>query len=180
MIDVLSAPVREVLALYAEKYPEVRFPDLDLELLEAAAQKVADAVARVAEAEAAIEPLRQQVKTAESELTQKVARALAFLKVYIEGDESEYARLDALTQAMLARRPQRRSPEAAAASNGGRGRGRKSKLAEGTALGGSSVALTASDIAEADLPSSALSDLTISAKADLPSSALTELEPAAE
>jgi hypothetical protein len=159
MNDHLAAPVREVLALYAEKYSEVRFPELDLAVLEAAAADVERAVAKVAEAEASIEPLREQAKAVEAELTQKVARAIAFLKVYVEGDEAEYARLDALTQALLTRRGPRRSVENAAAPNGERARrGRKPKASVVESNETAEVAFSAGELAEADLPSSALTE----------------------
>lgn len=129
-------------------------------MLENAVQNVKDATARVLEAEAAIEPLRQDIRHAEQELTQKVGKAIAFLKVYVEGDEAEYAKLDALTQALIARRPQRRSSESAAVPGAERGRGRGRKRSAGeAAVDGFDVAQANGEIADLDLPSSALSQL---------------------
>jgi hypothetical protein len=157
MNDHLAAPVRDLLALYAEKYPEVRFADIDLSVLERAAEGVAEAVAKVAEAEASIAPLREEVKVAEAELTQKVVRALSFLKIHVEGDEEQYARLDALTAALLVRRIARKSAEAAPAGTG-RKRGRKPKEVSLAQSEGAEPAVSEADLAEADLPSSALTE----------------------
>lgn len=160
MNDQLAAPVRELLALYEEKYSDVRFPDLDLAVLKMAAAEVAEAEAKVTAAEASIAPLREQVRVAESELAQKVGRALAFLKIYVEGDEAEYARLDALTQSLVARRgPRRATTDNAAAPSGERvRRGRKPKQSAASSDGSSEIALSAGDLSEADLPSAALTE----------------------
>ncbi len=169
MNEHLAAPVSELLALYAEKYSEVSFPDLDLSVLEAAAADVAKAAAKVAEAEASIEPLREQAKAVEGELTQKVVRALAFLKVYVEGDEAEYARLDALTQALLSRRGPRKPAEGKGTDKGAPSgerarRGRKPKASAAESAEVSEVTLSAGQLAEADLPSSALSEFEVAAE----------------
>jgi hypothetical protein len=165
MNDHLAAPVRELLALYAERYSEVSFPDLDLSVLEAAAADVAKAADRVAEAEASIEPLREQMRAIEGELTQKVVRALAFLKVYVEGDEAEYARLDALTQSLLSRRGPRKTADSKVVPGGERTRrGRKSKASADALAEVSAVTLSAGEIAEADLPSSALTEFEVAAE----------------
>jgi hypothetical protein len=114
MNNHLPPPVREMLALYAEKYAEVRFPGLDLATLKKAAEEVEQATAKVAEAQAAVERLREQAKLLEGELTQKALRALSFLKVYVEGDESEHARFEMLIRTLTAR-PRGRKPASASA-----------------------------------------------------------------
>lgn len=163
MHEQLPAPLRELLALYAEKYADVHFPGLDLATLQSAAGQVEQAVAKVVEAQAEVDALREHVKTAELELAQKAARALSFLKVYVEGDEVEYARLDALTQALLARPRVRKPPEASAGANAERvrGRGRRSKVDVNPSLEAEGFDTTPSceALAEADLPSSALTTL---------------------
>ncbi|HMA92546.1 MAG TPA: hypothetical protein VKP30_07660 [Polyangiaceae bacterium] len=162
MNDHLSAPVRELLALYAEKYAELRFPDLDLGRLQSSAGELAAALEKVDEAEASVNALREQARIIEADLTQKAARTIAFLKVYIEGDESEYARLDALTLALLTR-PRARKPESAGAGERTRGRPKKARVATSTNLD----------------PEDAVSEVSVEqlAEADLPSSALTQLAP---
>jgi hypothetical protein len=158
MNDQMAAPVRELIALYREKYSQIRFPGLDLSVLELAAEAVANAQVKLAAAEASIEPLRTQMKTIEGELAQKVARALAFLKVHVEGDEAEYAHLDALTQALLSRRSSRKPADAAAAAGAERVRRvRVPKANARAAMDVLEVAVDPGDLAEADLPSSALS-----------------------
>ena len=175
MNDHLAAPVRELLALYEEEYSDVRFPELDLAVLQAAAADVEQAMVKVAAAEASIEPLREQVKVIEGELTQKVARALAFLKVFVEGDEAAYARLDVLTQALLARRSPRRATTDSAAPSGERARrGRKPKANAASTDASSDDMPTEEVLAVNRLLPSEL------AEADLPSSALTAFERVAE
>lgn len=164
MHEDLPAPLRELLALYAERYADVRFPGLDLAALESSAEDVEQAVAKVVQAQAEVDALRERVRSAELELTQKAARALSFLKVYVEGDESAYARLDALTQALLARPRVRRPAEAGAAGahpDRVRGRGRKPKptTAPSSEAEGFNTAPSSEDMADADLPSSALTTL---------------------
>jgi hypothetical protein len=179
MNDHLAAPLREVLDLYAEHYSDVRFPDLDLDILRSAADDVAAAAAEVAAAEASIAPLRERAKAVEAELTQKVVRALSFLKVYVEGDEEQYARLDALTVALLAsRRAARKIADPASAPTAERPRrGRKPKSAAAPAQAdGAEAAVSTEEIADADLPSSALTALDPAAVSE-PAAAL---DPAAE
>lgn len=159
MHEHLSAPLRELLAIYAEKYVEVRFPGLDLAVLEGAADQVGQAVAKVIEAEAAVERLREEVRAAEGELNQKAARALSFLKVYVEGDEAEYARLDGLTQALLARPRARRAAESTNGANREKTRGRKGKLNSSAPNEPLDDPPNLEELAEVDLPSSALSSL---------------------
>ena len=167
MNDHLAAPVREVLDLYAEQYSDVEFPGLDLSILQSAADEVAAAAADVVAAEASIAPLRERVKVVEAELTQKVVRALSFLKVYVEGNEEQYARLDALTVALLSRRSPRKSNDVGSTPSGDRPRrGRKPKsssVLEAEAAG-SDAAPSAEELAEADLPSSALTELEFAAE----------------
>lgn len=161
MSDHLSAPMRELLALYAEKYAQIRFPDLDLGRLQASAEGLGTALERVAEAEATVATLREQARLLEGELTQKAARAIAFLKVYVEGDDTEYARLDALTLALLTR-PRARKPEPTGITERTRGRPKKGKGTAGTRVESDETVseISVEELAEADLPSSALSRLT--------------------
>jgi hypothetical protein len=163
MHEQLPAPLRELLALYAEKYADLQFPGLDLAVLESAARQVEQSVAKVVQAQAEVDILFEGVRAAELELTQKAARALSFLKVYVEGDESEYARLDALTQALLARPRVRRPGDSSAGASAERvrvrGRSAKSRTNPSTGEGGFEVTPSCVATAEAELRSSASTTL---------------------
>jgi hypothetical protein len=160
MNDHLAAPQREFLDLYAKKYPQIRFADLDLSVLEAAAEEVAAAAAKVAAAEAEIVLLREQMKMLEGAMTQKVVRGLAFLKVYLAGDEEECARLEALTQALRSSRNSDRSCGLGTAARSERRRGRPAKSMPAATAPSDVAGLgpVAEDFADEGLPSPALGE----------------------
>ena len=147
MKDRLAAPVLEFISLYEERYANVQFPGLDLPILEGAANAVVAAAAKLADAQAAVDPLREQLKVAEGELTQKVLRALAFLKVYVDGDEDQFAQLDALTQALVLRHGSRKASDTPMGSRGGRGR--KPRATESAQPDASDIACTAGELCSA-------------------------------
>jgi hypothetical protein len=127
MYDHLDPSVREFLDLYAMKYPQIRFADLDLSVLEAAAEEVAASAAKAAAAESALVLLREQCQAVEGEMMQKVLRALAFLKVYVAGDEPECSRLEAWTQALGSSRSSDKPSGIGTTPRCERKRGRRSK-----------------------------------------------------
>jgi hypothetical protein len=158
MYDHLDLSVREFLDLYAEKYPQIRFADLDLSVLEAAAQEVAAAAAKVAAAESALVLLHEQCKAVERDMTQKVLRALAFLKVYVGGDEPECSRLEAWTRALGSSRTSDKPSGVGTLPRGERKRGRRSKSEPAVTAhsDASEFGLGADDFADLDLPDPAL------------------------
>ncbi len=99
--------IHDFIGLYASQFPELRFPELDLTVLEQGVRGVESAQGRVAEAEAALEAARADLNEAMTELSHKAYRALSFLKLYAQDDEEALARLDAVVLA----RPTRRLPD---------------------------------------------------------------------
>jgi hypothetical protein len=101
MNEQLAIPVREVLTFYADAYSEVRFPDVDVAILSTAVAEVEAAAAEVKSALEIVARRKVELEGLERELLRKVSRAIAFLKVHVDGDEASYAKLDALNQALL-------------------------------------------------------------------------------
>lgn len=135
MLDPLPANVSDFLALYAQHFPEVRFPELDLVVLKASAQVVSEAAARVADAESALETARAQLLESQTEMAHKAYRALAFLKLYAQDDEENAALLETVVLARPTKSasrnrheeepipPRRRNREREASRSGGHGSG---------------------------------------------------------
>jgi hypothetical protein len=113
MEEPLAQPVREVLNFYAEQYADVRFPNVDVEVLASAVSEVEDAAANLQAALATVERYREQLDALQAELLRKVSRAVAFLKVHAEDNEANFAKLDALNQALLSSSASQRVPGAA-------------------------------------------------------------------
>ena len=82
MIDATPTLARQVIEFYADELAEVRFPDLDL----AAQIEVARVEAELAEKRAELE-LRSQALVAKAE------RALAYARIFAQGDEQLAPRL---------------------------------------------------------------------------------------
>ncbi|HEY5960018.1 MAG TPA: hypothetical protein VIV60_25875 [Polyangiaceae bacterium] len=95
------ATVREVLTFYADGYSEVRFPEVDVDILSTALSEVEAAAGEVTAALEVVARRKAELEGLERELMRKVSRAIAFLKVHVDSDEASYARLDALNQSLL-------------------------------------------------------------------------------
>jgi hypothetical protein len=95
--EPVSVPLREVLALFDEALQDVRFPDVDGGALHAGAQAVATAHAELRQLEAAVESARRRLDEAQEVLLHKAQRAVAYARVFADGDEGLTARLDAIT-----------------------------------------------------------------------------------
>ncbi len=106
--------ISDFISLYASQFAELRFPELDLAVLEQSLRGVELAQSRVSEAEAALETARGDLNESMTELSHKAYRALCFLKLYAQDDEEALARLDAVVLARPTRRlgkPRRRGRE---------------------------------------------------------------------
>jgi hypothetical protein len=138
MSNPISAPVREVLNLFENELADVRFPDLEASVLQAAAAQALLEAEAVDRAEQALDQARTALTQAQEALLQKAQRALAYVRVYAEDDAPLLSRIEAIALPRAPRRPQR-SPESPAsdvepASPPARRRGRPRKVDPGPEL----------------------------------------------
>jgi len=110
MSDLVPQAVRDLLAFYTERYPEVRFADLDIDVLKHAVESIDAAAKALTIAEETAAHAREQFQNSEAELSGKARRTLSFLKIHVEGDEEQLAMLEAISAAMpVARRKSKAS-----------------------------------------------------------------------
>jgi hypothetical protein len=102
----IQEAIRPVLELFATELSDVRFPDIDLAVLRETAASVAAQVDAVARAEEALAEARAILVQCEQALASKAARALAYARVYAEGDGALVSKIDAIA---LPRTPNRRA-----------------------------------------------------------------------
>lgn len=124
--DPVPAASRAVIDLFRRALPDVRFPDVDLEALEDAERALIEAQRELESAEAALERARAVLAERSSALSAKGQRALAYARIYAEGDEALGREVE------LAAGGRERAKESTALPPK-RGRKRKSE-AEGTTL----------------------------------------------
>jgi hypothetical protein len=130
MTDLVPQAVRDLLAFYSERYPEVRFGDLDISVLKRAVEVIDEAAKEVIAAEEALAQARQAFRGQEAELAAKAGRTLSFLKIFVDGDEEQLAQLEAISLAMPATRRRAKSTgDAAGSGEPKQRRPRKSKNA---------------------------------------------------
>src|SRR5690242_11777275 len=86
--DAIPAAIQSLLALFApgDALAGVRFPDVDGEVIAAAAAETRDRAAAVARAEADLEAARAALAEAQDRLLARSQRALAYARVYGEDD----------------------------------------------------------------------------------------------
>jgi hypothetical protein len=89
-VDPVSPFAQQVLAVYADALPKVRFPDLDLAALQATAEELRSAqveVERIFERmETELEAARSIVRAQAELLNTRAERALAYARVFADGD----------------------------------------------------------------------------------------------
>lgn len=107
MQDPISTSVRSLIELFHNELPDLKFPDMDGDLLRRSADEVMNAADAVAAAEAALEQSRSRLADQQEALAQRAQRALAYLRIYAEGQAELEERLDAVNLPRLARRPLR-------------------------------------------------------------------------
>jgi hypothetical protein len=113
MTDIVPHAVRDLLAFYAECHPEARFGDLDIGALQCAVQSMEEAAKKVISAEETVAQAREQFRSVEAEMTVKAGRILSFLKIHVECDDVQLAKLEAVSNAMpVARRKTKTSADA--------------------------------------------------------------------
>lgn len=111
MHSPIPSGVQQILDLFETDLPIVRFGDLEATVLASAAEEVTSLAVALAQAEGALEAARTMFLEKQEALVQKAHRALAYARVYAEGDAELSARVEAIA---LPRLP-RRSPKSDAA-----------------------------------------------------------------
>jgi len=107
MTTPIPPAVQQVLDVYETNLPLVKFGDLEATVLSKAAEEVVLAAAALERAEAALETARAALQEKQESLFQKAQRALAYARVYAEGDTGLAARVEEIS---LLRSP-RRTPK---------------------------------------------------------------------
>ncbi len=156
--DPISPAMRALLEVFSTELSEVKFPDVDAEVLEEAAGRVREMAEAVARAQAALEAARQALGESQEALLQKGQRALAYARVFAEEDAALSTRLEAIGLPKSARKGGRPDGVVAGESpaqndeSAPRRRGRPPKSRPSAPLfadGGSPEALAAAETAEA-------------------------------
>lgn len=122
MSELVPQAVRDLLAFYNEHCPETRFGDLDIRVLQRAVESIDEAAQRVIEAEEAVAQARAQFREVESGILVKANRTLSFLRIFVEDDETQQAKLESIANGLPSGR---RRGKAAAASGSGEPRQRR-------------------------------------------------------
>jgi hypothetical protein len=95
--DPISPAMRALLDVFSAELAEVKFPDVDSEVLEEAAGRVRAQAEAVMRAQAALEAARQALAESQDQLLQKGHRALAYARVFAEEDIDLSMKVEAIT-----------------------------------------------------------------------------------
>ena len=137
MLSAIAAPIQTLLDLFSTCLADVRFADVDGQTLGRCAAEVEAAAEAVASAQAALDAAREILQLKQDALLQRAQSALAYARVYAEGDEALSGQLDGVNLPRSTRRP--RATEGLVLSvepqpaPGPRARRRKTRVAEPTA-----------------------------------------------
>jgi hypothetical protein len=96
MTELVPESFRELLDFYTEFHPHARFGDLDLAALQQGVEALELAAQEVEDAEAVVVRAREEFRIAETELLGTAARAVSFLKIHVEDDSAQLARLESI------------------------------------------------------------------------------------
>ena len=107
MNDPVSSAVQEVVELFTGELSELRFGDLEGSVLARATDEVKGIAVEVATAELVLEAARARLAEKQDALLQKVQRALAYARVYAEGQPELAARIDQIAVPRATRRSPR-------------------------------------------------------------------------
>jgi hypothetical protein len=129
-MTAIPNPIQTLLDLFTTSLADVRFADLDGQTLARYAAEVDAAAACVSAAQSALDAARGALQEKQDALLHQAQRALAYARVYAEGDEALSVQLEAVTLARATRRSRVEdalvlSPVASQPSPRPRGRPRK-------------------------------------------------------
>lgn len=94
--EPISAPLRNLLIIFSEQLPDIRFGDIDKAILEDAAARVEAAAQKNDAAEAALDAARADLAATQQALLVTGQRALAYARIYAETSPELFSRLQAL------------------------------------------------------------------------------------
>jgi ElaB/YqjD/DUF883 family membrane-anchored ribosome-binding protein len=129
--DPISPSLHALLELFTRELEQVKFPDVDGEVLREAAARVRERAEEVARAQEALEAARQALRESQEALQQKGQRALAYARVFAEDDAELSARLEGL---QLPRPVRAESPASEESAPKRRGRPPKARPVSGASL----------------------------------------------
>ncbi len=136
MASAIPSPIQSFLELFTTSLADVRFADLDRETLARFAADVEKAGDEVAAAQLALDGARQILQERQEALLQQAQRALAYARVYADGNDALSSRLEAITLPRATRRTRGEEAlvlsEAPAPPPRRRGRPRKEPVVETT------------------------------------------------
>ncbi len=95
--DPIAPSTAAVLALFEHELDAVRFPDLDRATLEQLASEARSAAIDVARARAMLDAAKAELTERQERLDRAAQRALAYARVFAEGDEALSAKVDELS-----------------------------------------------------------------------------------
>jgi len=104
MSSALPAPIQTLLDLFTTSLADVRFADVDGQTLARCAAEVASAAETVGSAQAALDAAREILQMKQDVLLQRAQSALAYARVYAEGDEALSSQLDGVSLPRSTRR----------------------------------------------------------------------------
>jgi multidrug efflux pump subunit AcrA (membrane-fusion protein) len=107
MMTPIPPAVQQVLDVYETSLRLVKFGDLEATVLASAAEEVVLAATALESAEALLETARATLLEKQEALLQKTQRALAYARVYAEGDPELAARVEGIALARSSRRAQK-------------------------------------------------------------------------
>jgi hypothetical protein len=140
--DPIPQLARATLELYSTSLREVRFPDLDHELLEAAAEELRDAQQEVECIESALEQARGVVREKIAQLNAQADRGLSYARIFAAGNAQLSSRIGEIER--LGRTQAQGSP-----AEGNKKRGRPRKAGQEAGLFGDEAESTAAAQEEA-------------------------------
>jgi hypothetical protein len=103
-MSAIPAPIQTLLDLFSTSLADVRFADVDGQALARYAADVETAAEAVAAAQLALDATREALQGKQDTLLQQTQRALAYARVYAEGDAALSGRLEAVTLPRVTRR----------------------------------------------------------------------------
>ena len=146
--DPVGAPIRQLLELFSDALSEVRFPDLDAEILGAAVTDVEEGAEDVTRLEAELSAAKAALEERHDALLAKAQRGLAYARIFADGQADLLSQVEAVT---LPNKRAAKAAVAAAVAEPPKRRGRKAAVAaESLFVASDSTPPTAVDVGRAD------------------------------
>lgn len=85
--ELIAPSVKETIALFNQELSSVTFPDINQQVLESLVEQVMKNASALEEANALAQAAKETLESSQNELVQKCSRAIAYAKVYAEGND---------------------------------------------------------------------------------------------